>query len=607
MIKFIVDNKEVLSDSQQLKITRENPFIKTGTDYTLEVSFPLRLPENLKVFGHVNRLDVSKESRTFSNCYIYVDNRLLLKGNAHVVSYTETAVKLQFVAGNYGVKYSEYYENLFIDEIDYPEVEERHRNMNCDEMFDYPDSDYMNESNIEREMLAKGFVGEVGKYCFCTIFDESADESVNLVYRMKINGTIGTMQIKRTAVQPNLLYVFRQVVARMGYTADLTYIDTEPWNKIYIASAVRTVKIKMALPHWKVSTFLDEFRKFFNVSLIFDEINKTVKVVSANAVSQNDVVSYEPIDEFTSEYEEDGLEYYAASNLRFNLRDSAERYGIEDIADEVFEVYDVQEVNNVAVVTEGLSNGTITRATAEKTIYHCFRGYFYVHYVGEDEDIPQAEQSASPEGNYVYRWAGCFTRLKRDENADNIVELNIVPAPMRYGTWYNGWAYEDKKWWVLMPSTDNEKADLDDYSPIQDVLEGEGLDKHDDSESERMEVFFVCGMYYEVTQVPPVVFPLYICMPECNTDQLFYSYGPPWTFSLNSIGNEYAWLGQLHQNNYSINGHFTHNIKFLCDGTLDPTKIYVFNNKRYIASKIEIEVRNGETSRIKTGYFYEMT
>ena len=51
MIRIIVDNKEVYTDSQQLKITRENPFIKTGTDFTLDVSFPLSIPENLRAFG----------------------------------------------------------------------------------------------------------------------------------------------------------------------------------------------------------------------------------------------------------------------------------------------------------------------------------------------------------------------------------------------------------------------------------------------------------------------------------------------------------------------------------------------------------------------------
>lgn len=607
MIRIIVDNKEVYTDSQQLKISRENPFIKPGTDYTLEVSFPLSFPENLKVFGPVNRLDVSKKNRTFGNCYIYVGNRLIMKGNAHVTSYSETVVKLQFVAGNHGVKYSEYYDNLFIDEIDYPEVEEKYRDMNCESSLDYIFADYRVESDIEREMIAKGYVGVEGKYCFCTIFDESADEISNLVYRMKIEDTIGTMQIRRTAVQPNLLYIFRQVLARMGYTVDLTAIDSEPWNKIYIASAVRTTIIKMSLPHWKASTFLDEFRKFFNVSFIFDEVSKTVTVVSASSVSQNDTVNYEPVDEFTSEYDEDGLEYYASSNLRFNLRGSSERCGVEDIADEVFEVYDVQEVNNLAVVIDGLSNGTITKAVAEKTLYHCFRGYFYVHYLAEEEELPgdYAAQGSSPDGNYILRFAGRFTRLKRDDNPDNTAELNIVPVPMRYGTWVSG--ETGKEWWVLTPSTANEKADLPDYLPIQDVLEGGSVEKPDDTESERMEVFFLCGSYHESEKYThDIFFPMAICLPHCNTDSLLYSYGPFWSMSLNSVGNDIAYLGQLHKKSYSIYGNFVHHIHFLCDGLPDPTKIYIFSGKRFLASKIDVEVIKGEVEKIKSGEFFEI-
>lgn len=604
MIRIIVDNKEVYTDSQQLKITRENPFIKTGTDFTLDVSFPLSIPENLRVFGPVNRLDVSKKSRTFKDCFIYVDNRLLLKGNAHVTSYSETVVKLQFVAGNYGVKYSEYYDTKYIDEIDYPDVAEIYRDMRCD-WWKFDGADPAVTARVAADMESQGFVGESGKYCFCTLFDESEGNSVNVIFGSRITDVTHEMRIDRPAVQPNLLYIFQKVVKEMGYTADISAINYEPWNKIYIASALRTTKIRMALPHWKISTFLDEFRKFFNVSLIFDENNKTVTVVAATTVSQNDTVTYESLDEFTSEYDEDGMEYYASSNLRFNLRDSSERYGVEDIPDEVFEVYDVQEVDNVAVVTEGLSSGSIRRSTAEKTIYHCFRGYFYVHYVGEDEDIPQAEQSVSPEGNYVYRWAGCFTRLERVDNADDTVELNIVPAPTRYGFWFdenivNGFP-------VLMPSTDNMEPGLAEYSPIQDVLESGSFEKPDRAESERMEVFFVCGRYYRIdTRLYDDASNIVACVPRCLTDYMLYPQGDLWSFSLNNVGDDIAYLGKLHQNDYKINGNFAHHIKFLCDGLPDPTKIYNFNGKRYLASKIEVEVVKGEIERIKSGEFFEI-
>ena len=605
MIRIIVDNKEVYTDSQQLKITRENPFIKTGTDFTLDVSFPLSIPENLRVFGPVNRLDVSKKSRTFKDCFIYVDNRLLLKGNAHVTSYSETVVKLQFVAGNYGVKYSEYYDTKYIDEIDYPEVAEIYRNMRCD--WRKPDGGNPDvTARVTADMESQGFVGEAGKYCFCTLFDETENNSVNVIYKTRIEGEYSQMMIERPAVQPNLLYVFQRVIATMGYTADLSTsgINAEPWSRIYIASAVRTAKIRTALPHWKFSTFLDEFRKFFNVSLIFDEGKKTVTVVSADSVSQNDVVNFETLDEFTSEYDEDGLEYHEASNLRFNLRDSSERYGVEDISDEVFDIYDVLEVDNVAVIRDGLENGTISRAVAEKTLYHCFRGYFYVHYVEEGEEVTDTPFS-SQEGDYIFRWAGCFTRLKRDGNADNTVELNIVPAPTRYGSWYEEELVRGVN--VLLPSTENENAGLTDYAPIQEVLEGGSAAGSDDTESERMEGFFVCGSYNPIdTRQVDGRSAILACVPRCLTDAILYPQGYQWSFSLNSLGNGIAYLGQLHQNSYSISGHFAHNIKYLCDGLPDPTKIYNFNGKRYLASKIEVEVVKGEIERIKSGEFFEI-
>ena len=604
MIRVIVGDKEVYTDSQQLKVTRENPFIKTGTEYTLDVSFPLSIPENLKVFGPVNRLDVSKKSRTFNNCYIYVDNRLILKGNAHVTSYSDTVVKLQFVAGNYGVKYSEYYDDKYIDEIDYPEVAEIYRDMRCD-MWKWDGADPAVSSRIAADMESQGFVGESGKYCFCTLFDETDGNSVNAIFGSRITDVTRDMRIERPAVQPNLLFVFQKVVKEMGYKADISAINSEPWNIIYIASALRTTKIRLALPHWKISTFLDEFRKFFNVTLVFDEGNKTVTVVTATTISQKDTVNYEPLDEFTSEYDEDGLEYYASSNLRYNLRDSSERYGVEDIPDGVLEAYTITEVDNVAVVRDGLEDGTVARAVAEKTLYHCFRGYFYVHYVLEEEDIEEDIQYDSPEGKFVIRFAGCFARLKRSDNTDDTVELNIVPAPTRYGFWFDDNILRGFN--ILLPSTENADSGLAEYSPIQDVLESGSFESPDKAESERMEVFFVQGGYYRIdTYRFDDASNIIACIPRCVTDCQLYPQGLPWSFSLNNLGSGIIYLGQLHQNSYKINGNFVHHIKFPCDGLPDPTKIYIFNNKRYLASKIEVEVTNGEVSRIKSGEFFEI-
>ena len=47
-------------------------------------------------------------------------------------------------------------------------------------------------------------------------------------------------------------------------------------------------------------------------------------------------------------------------------------------------------------------------------------------------------------------------------------------------------------------------------------------------------------------------------------------------------------------------------IKFIPDDIPDPSKIYVFNNKRYICEKVEMNVTDDGIDKEKTGYFYEM-
>ena len=54
------------------------------------------------------------------------------------------------------------------------------------------------------------------------------------------------------------------------------------------------------------------------------------------------------------------------------------------------------------------------------------------------------------------------------------------------------------------------------------------------------------------------------------------------------------------------NSHNLLCIKFLTDDIPDPSKIYIFHNRRFICQKVELEVSGEGISRLKTGYFYEI-
>lgn len=59
-------------------------------------------------------------------------------------------------------------------------------------------------------------------------------------------------------------------------------------------------------------------------------------------------------------------------------------------------------------------------------------------------------------------------------------------------------------------------------------------------------------------------------------------------------------------NTTPIDSHNEITIKFLTDEIPDPTKIYMFHNKKYICSKIEMNVKDDGIAKEKTGYFYEI-
>ena len=52
-------NKQLAYPAAQsdIKITLLNPFIKDGDEKSMEVVFPMAIPENRAVFGAINRLD----------------------------------------------------------------------------------------------------------------------------------------------------------------------------------------------------------------------------------------------------------------------------------------------------------------------------------------------------------------------------------------------------------------------------------------------------------------------------------------------------------------------------------------------------------------------
>ena len=54
------------SSGQNIKLTRENPYFTQSDSYTLDVTIPLDILENMRFFGNINRVEKKKIVEFFS-------------------------------------------------------------------------------------------------------------------------------------------------------------------------------------------------------------------------------------------------------------------------------------------------------------------------------------------------------------------------------------------------------------------------------------------------------------------------------------------------------------------------------------------------------------
>lgn len=60
--------------SEKIKATYENPYVKDSGSYTYDITFPMAIAQNRKVFRNVQRMDVRKHIADFETCRLYVGN-----------------------------------------------------------------------------------------------------------------------------------------------------------------------------------------------------------------------------------------------------------------------------------------------------------------------------------------------------------------------------------------------------------------------------------------------------------------------------------------------------------------------------------------------------
>jgi hypothetical protein len=624
MITCIINGHRAYPIStSSIKVTYANQYVTDDGEYTYDITFPMDILANREIFKNVSRFEVAKNIAKYDDCKLYVDSRIIMSGVGTILSVNQNEVKLQIVGGKSRIKFNEKMTKHYIDEMDLGIADKPGYTVDKGWSQGFKNLQKINDIYRLDDDKSK-FLGVEGKWCFVPVRDETNDMIANFVGVDKTKQFIGYNApfIMNLAVQPNLMHIFRKVVEYEGYTLKRNDFDCKPWNLLYIASAYKTRELRKALPHWSSYTFIEEFRKLFNATIVFDDILKTCSVINASELTTTDSIKIEPMDEYTTDYDEDGsISTSSTANLEYNLGGSANRGSYEVISKKVFENFENFHSEEISLDNQFVSTTLLwSEKKKRQTIIENFGDYYI--YV-EDEN-----------GKKSWKLAGVWSPLIRDKSSEDYVDLNISPAAqvVENINFKTGWLGEDnyyeKRCLLSIPNDkepDSKESDVDDdgfsYTSVQDAIDDEStLDKSEDDQ-ECMNIFFILPGRVQIggpnqTSLSWVGnksrWPQFLTDYRINEDYRYSGIADIFhdTYSLSLRKTREAGstcLGSFHNNGLRIDNKNSMEVKFKSDEIPDPSKIYIIRNKRFVCAKIEMEVKDDAIEPIYTGYFYMLS
>lgn len=623
MITCIINgHKAYPISTSSIKVTYANQYVTDDGEYTYDITFPMNILENRVIFKNVSRLEVKKNIDKYDDCKLFCNSQLIMSGVGTILSVNEKEIKLQIVGGKSRIKFNDRMTKHYIDEIPFGTADKP--GYTVDKGWSQGFKDLQKINDIYRLDEDKSqFLGVEGKWCFVPVRDETNDMIANFVGVDRTKQFIGynAPYIMNLAVQPNLMYIFRKVVEYEGYTLKRNDFDCKPWNLLYIASAYKTRELCKALPHWSSYTFIEEFRKLFNATIVFDDILKTCSVINASELTTADSIEVEPMDEYTTDYDEDGsFSTSSTANLEYNLGNSANRDNYEVITKKVFDNFEIVHSKELMGANKQFASTTLSWSEKQKrqTIIENF-GNFYVYMVDEND-------------NKSWKPAGIWSPLIRDSSSDDFVDLNISPAAqvvenINFKSGLLEDKYYERRCLLSMPNdkeSDSKECDVDDdgysYTSVQDALDDESALDNSEDEQECMNIFFILPGRVQSTDGSTTKlswvgeksrWPQFLTDYRINEGfRLGIAHFEDSHFSLSlCMKSEFGTtsLGTLHANGLKIDNKNCMEVKFKSDDIPDPSKIYIIRNKRFVCEKIEMEVKDDAIEPVYTGYFYMLS
>ena len=282
---FVGDKAAVLKKNFSFDYISENRLFLGRDGYTLNIAFPLKgCPENIEIFGHINRLDVDKNTVSFE-CSI-IDGQTSLFGTLSVVKVSEIEIECQFSEGRCSQTVTDPFEEVYITDLDLG---------SCS---------VLNPSSITPSQAWKSYDGGASEVALPWVNENSPTAPNNWV-NYESNSYTWDPENRRLSWQPYLIVIAKRICEAIGYAYDFNEWEQSPMRHLIICNTLPGAwympEYAKVMPDWTVSEFFEKLELFLMCEFDFDHKAKSVSM----HFSKNLLASVAPvyIDNLVDSYE----------------------------------------------------------------------------------------------------------------------------------------------------------------------------------------------------------------------------------------------------------------------------------------------------------------
>lgn len=570
---FIDGKKAVIKSGLSFEYVSENRAFTDSDAYTLSITLPMAgCPQNQAIFGNMERMDFS--SRRIVLDADIVDGLFCKSGVISVVEADQSEIKVQFLEGRSVQNFSVDYDEIFINELElgyYPILLPQSPSYpTCESGADFVPFQWVNDA-------AEGFLNNEIDGVSSPVWSDNTKEEGKLSY------------------MPYLLFITKRICQAAGFSYDFS-----PWENSEdrflimcntLPAAWNVSAIARALPHWSLPEFFAQLERFLVCEFDIDYRHKSISMKYSKDVDSigKSVRIDDIVDDFSSDvsYSDAICKYRAASRISFADRGDSQwkfescSWFIEMMSRESGRVmsFNTEEDYNEWYRQNrsrfGATSKDAERGAERGKLFHIIESdrYFVWQVVPVDSRYIRGQQQVadcrfrSVDLNRFGDYAG-------DPDADDSVEIKIVPARIDYLSWSRGYAV------FLNPAAFSEKEDIDE----DDIRQPYG--------------YSIINRGEEGVRSPEYYDKIMVAVWKGNNP---YSYQPcPAVDESLAIKNRY----RSYLNGIMISPKEKIKLKFLSDKIPDVRSVFNIRGKRYLCEKITATFNDDGMSQLMKGEFY---